>query len=776
MSIKDRADTMPDAAPITRARARLDAVAGRFGGAAKDLRSWLDEPDRLRRMSRWLLPALVLAGLLLPPVALPTRLRTLGYAKLGPGQDARIDADVDGSWLEVRRKAVLRPTRIGLRSRDSAPRDAGPIPGQPRTVSRYFELDIRGPAPSEAWLSTALDMQPGTEAFIDPFGWDGERWQWLPLEFSSERRARAYLPLDRFVPRYVVFTEAPADTTTQVAAVLLPPPAAVPAAVARLPILELRAYSLRSDDGRVTGQRFRIPSRGARVYGVVDNIEGPRLRDDLVDNILLRQASRERHRAELLSIVRRDGLDGLVLDYRDLAPDLIGVYTDWLGRLEQDLEAAGAELYVTVPMPRRTNAGWDASPYDWRELGRRTDGLRVRLPNDAPLEIEALDAMVRWALGSVERRKLQLAVPVQGRDVVDGQVTGIGYGDALARVLDMAASDLPDRVTPGSTSRVELPTIQAAELGRDPATGMWRFYWWDANRRQHTVWLNDAEGLAPAFDIASTYRLSHLALDGVEAGLDPALWEMVTAFIETGAPRTREVRYGLRWSLINEAGQVVQESEQSLDQSAFSFRAPRAEGLFTLGVNLVDIAQAGRVAAVGRASGVRVAPPPPPSPTATPNIIIVQPTERAYATAPPPSDELRITRSPVRIDITPVATVTETADATVVFASAQLRDGPSTRDAKVIGDLRVGERLSVQGRSIDNAWLQVVVIATGVQGWVLLDLVDLELALERIPYAGDGAALLLTPGLALVSATPPAATPRAARPGPTPSARSQGSR
>ena len=111
-----------------------------------------------------------------------------------------------------------------------------------------------------------------------------------------------------------------------------------------------------------------------------------------------------------------------------------------------------------------------------------------------------------------------------------------------------------------------------------------------------------------------------------------------------------------------------------------------------------------------------------------------------------------------------------------MFASAQLRDGPSTRDAKVIGDLRVGERLSVQGRSIDNAWLQVVVIATGVQGWVLLDLVDLELALERIPYAGDGAALLLTPGLALVSATPPAATPPAARPGPTPSARSQGSR
>ncbi len=738
-----------------------ESLSGRVRLLLQELRERLREPDGLRAALRWILPLLVVAGLLLPPVSIVTRLRSLGYAKLVPGQDARVESRQGGSWLELGRRDVLRPARVGLFSRDAAPRDADPLPGRAVPISPFFEIDLRGPAPAEAWLSSFLEIREGSEPYIDPFGWDGQRWQWLPLEFASENRARVLLPLDRFVPRYVVFTEAPADTTTQVAALLMPPPAAVPAAVARLPILELRAYTLRSDDGGIEGQAFRVPSRSARVYGVVDNLEGPRLRDDLVANILLRQAARERHRAELVSIVRRDGLDGLVLDYREIPADLYGVFTDWVARLDADLDAVGAELYVTVPMPRRTSSGWDPSPVDWRGLGRSVDGLRVRLPNDAPLEIEALDSMLRWGLQSVERRKLQLSVPMQGRDIVeaDGSVRPIGYGDALSRVLDMAASDLPERISPGSRDRIELPTIQASELGRDPATGMWRFYWWDANRRKHTVWLNDAEGLAPAFDIAQRYRLSQIVLDGVEAGLDPSLWRMVTAFIETGEPRVSEVRYGLQWSLINEVGQVVQQAEQPLGEAGFDLNAPRDEGSYSLSVNLIDIAQEGRVAAVGRAESLRVAPPPPATPTPTPNIIILEPTEIAYATAPAPADELNIDRAPVGVDVTPQATITTTHDAVVGFAAVQLREGPDAREFDSISDLKVGDRLIVLGRTVNDEWLQVVVISTGVEGWLLRELVDLEVELDSLPYVGSGADLLLTPGVILVTATSTTPTP-----------------
>jgi hypothetical protein len=731
------------------ARARLAPLQDR-------LRQLKANPDRLMPLLRIGLPVLVILGLLLPPVSLVGRLRSIGFAKLEPGVDARVETEMPGAFLDVRKRAILRPARLEIGTRESRPRDAARLPSgaagaEPITLSPYFVFDLRGPAPREGWLSVVLDIEEGDQPFVDPMAWDGERWHWLPLSFDTINRARVQIPFEQFVPQYLVITEAP-DAATQVSASLFPPPAAVPAAVAQLPVLEMRAYHLSSDDGRITGRRFRVPSRNALLYGIVDNLEGSRERTDLVDNFLLQRESRLLQREALVNIVRRDGLDGIILDYRGIAADLNAIYADWLGRLNEDLDAVGAELFVALPMPRRSNEGWDGGALDWRTLGRNVDGLRIRLPNDAPLEIDTLDDMLRWALQSVERRKLQLSVPVRGRDIVEQQSQPIGYNEALGRILDMAQSDLPDRITPGSSATVELPTVRAAELGRDPATGMWRFYYWDGNRRQHTVWLNDAEGLQPAFEIARRYRMSRLALDGVEAGLDPALWEMVTRFIETGVATSEEISYELRWTLMNEEGQLIQESVQTLEEPSFEFRAPADEGAYNLAVNLV--ASGSRVMAMGQASALRIAPPPPASPTPTPNIIIIEPTPITYQTAPAPADESTISRAPIEANISARQVITDSADAIVRFASAQLRDGPDAREHSVISDLKVGDGLSVVGKSPNSQWLKVVVLGTGIEGWVLAALVTLEIDPEGIPYYADQLEGIAPPGVVIVTVTP----------------------
>lgn len=714
--------------------------------AGEAARAWLADPDNLRRAGRVLLPVLVVAGLLLPPVSLVTRLRTLGYAQLRPGQDAAVPSDVGGVHFEVRRRAVQRASRVQLRSVARLPGEAAALPAGRRPITRAFWLDVRGPAPREAWLVAVVQgLTAGAQAFVDPYGWDGARWRWLDMHFEGENRVRVRLPLAEFVPEYVVITQV-LESPTDVAAVLLPPPAAVPAAVAELPILEIDAYTIKTDDGHVAGQRFRVPSRQARVYGIVSNREGTRLRDDLVNNLLMQRPSRQRHREAIVGLVRRDELRGVVLDYRDIAGDLMPVYVDWLGRLAHDLHGLGAELFVAVPMPRRTADSWDSSPYNWRELAEKVDGVRVLLPGDAPLETERLDGMVRWALRSVERSRLQLAVPVQGRDIVDGVATPISYGEALGKILDMAGSDAPERISPGADATIELPTIRAAELGRDPATRMWRFYYWDANRRQHTVWLNDADGLRPAFDISREFFLSRLVLDGVEAGLDPALWRLTQAFIgREGEAAAAQASYRLRWQLEDADGQVVQQAVQPLETPAFAFRAPRAEGLYRLGVNLVTGDE--RLAAVGNTFGVKVAPPPPPTPTPRANVILLVPTPAPYVTAAAPADE-DIGRAPVPVaGATRGTEPTEVPDAVVTFAEAQLRLEPDVAAGRVISELRVGDRLRVLGRTPDGLWLSVLVIATGVDGWVLADLVDLRIDAEAVPIRGeDGGTPTPTPG------------------------------
>lgn len=384
-----------------RIRPRLDAA-----------RAWLAEPANLRRLGRILLPALVAAGLLLPPISLWTRLTTLGYGKLRPGQDASVAADIDGVYFEARGRSIYRAARVDVSAAGGIPGGVDPLPAGRVQLAPVLSLDIRGPAPREAWISALVDVGPGGQAFVDPYGWDGQAWQWLPFQFDVANRVRVRLPLQRFVPRYVVITQA-ARGSTAVAAGILPPPAAPPAAIAELPILEMRAYGIETDDGHVVGQRFPIPSRRARVYGIVDNLEGLRVRGDLVNNLLMQRAARQRHRDALVNLVRRDGLAGIVLDYRGVDGMLQTVYADWLGRLSDDVHRVGGEVFVTVPMPRRTTTAWDGSPYAWHLLAPAVDGVRVLLPIDAP---SRPTPSTPWSAGHWDRcRATSFSCPCRSR-------------------------------------------------------------------------------------------------------------------------------------------------------------------------------------------------------------------------------------------------------------------------------------------------------------------------------------------------------------------------
>ena len=163
---------------------------------------------------------------------------------------------------------------------------------------------------------------------------------------------------------------------------LLPPPSVVPAAVAELPVLEMLAYHLAADDGTLSGQVFPVPARPSGRYAVIDNIEGPRVRSDLVNNMLTLPASRRHHREAIYDAVRGQGLAGVVLDYRGIAGALQPIYAAWVGRLASDLHRLGAEVIVVVPMPRPRPGVWDPHPYAWRRVGSAAAALSV---GDLPL-------------------------------------------------------------------------------------------------------------------------------------------------------------------------------------------------------------------------------------------------------------------------------------------------------------------------------------------------------------------------------------------------------
>ncbi len=693
-------------------------------GALESAFNKLQNPEIARRVALIALPILVIASLVLPPVSLVRRIAARGHARVVSGASIQIPVRGDDSAsLEISSRAILRQSRISLWTRSDLPRGVDPLPAGQMPISVAYRLDVRGPAPVEARLSASLPIGADAQPFVDPYGWDGEHWRWLAPEFTSANRIRILLPLGDFVPDPVVVTMARSGAT-EVSAVLLPPPARMPAAAAELPSVELRSYRLADDQGTVERRPNPPLPISVRRTALIDDMDGPRVRDDLVTNMLIQPEARRRHREQVVRIALEDRVDGIVLDYQGVPDDLFRAYADMVGRLSRDLQERGIELVVVVPMPRFDGESWDPGAVDWRRLGS-VASVRIRLPDDRPIEVTTLDSMVRWALQQVDRRRLQLALPVWGRDTYEDEVVRVGFGEALTHVLDMARSDAPRRLSPGVETTVELPAIGAAELGRDQATGMWRFSYWDANRRRHVVWLNDAEGLAPAFEVAAHYRLGRLALDGVSAAGDPRVWSLVSNFLESGEAEAAQIDYLLRWQLVDPEGRVVEEALQPVEDASFNFKAPSSEGEYGLRVDLVT--GEGALAAIGVPLPVSVAPAPPPSPTPTTVVLRVLPTPESYSTSPPPSDEVGVVRAPIRIGATTEAgagTVIPEAewDAEVEFAQAALRSEPDTSSAQV-SDLRRGDRMLILERNPDGDWLKVRIAATGLEGWVLARLV-----------------------------------------------------
>ncbi len=682
-----------------------------------------------RRLAVALALVLLLGGLLLPPVSLLHRLATRDYAVVAPGLRAVVASQPPGAWLEVHGEQLTAVSRWRLTSQDQLPRGIQRLPEGYVQASRCYRLSLQGEAPARAALEVGYSGPAAAASLADAFGWDGRRWRWLPMQFASSDRAKVSLRPREVLPQWIVLATA-GERSTEVSAVLVGPPTEIPAAAAEFGLLELRAYHLADDDGTVRGQAFSVPSSRAERLGVLDNREGQRVRSDLVNNMLVSREARQRHREAIVEIVRRDRLAGVVIEYDGVRGDRQGLFGDWLGRLAIDLHNLGAELVVSLPTPSRRGDTWDGQPYDWFRIGQVADAVRIKLPDTPPLPIDEMDSLVRWAFGTVPRHRLQLALPAMGRDQVDSEVTAIAFGDALARILDMAQADAPRWIQPGATVEVDLPTVRAAHLGRELDTGQWRFDYWDANRRRHTVWLNDAASLKPAFDIAQRYRLGRIALDGFTTGIDPSLWRMTTTFLRHGTAATTVDRYFLTCRLVDARGVVVQEISQPLHETRFEFRAPVVEGNYRMLLGLT--APDGRALVTGAAVGLTVARAPEPTATLPVTTYRLLPTAETVITVPPPPDELRLQRTPVRASVPGTATPIADFDAITLYPMGELRAAPSF-EAEKISDLRPGEVMLVVGRTPDGNWLNVVLLATGLSGWLRAELVELRKPLQSVP-------------------------------------------
>jgi hypothetical protein len=694
--------------------------SSRFGG-------WLESKSGSRVIYFAIIPALVILVLLLPPISIVQRISDLGATRIT--EAGGVVTDPDGSQVIFPPGAASRPYGATLSSlprvsflEGSAGQDlkaaAAAIPGNLIAKSPFYQLKIRGELPSQSTWVMPIPNDSEPYETLDLYTWDAatQNWQWLPHKIireddQVESRMNA-VPLSAMV---VQTNAEPAVIAANVAKASMLPNEGLGA------LAQVHPTGLQlGDGGAVTGAldaTFDQLGGAYAVAPVIANYEGPIVRSDLLANMLVDSAQRAAHIEAIVNTVVGNSYQGVDIDYRGLDKNLRGEFNQFVKELAEKLHEQGKKLGVRVEAPTQVSEDtWDTGPYDWQALGMIADTIKI----PAPVNPEAyapggqFDALLDYAVGQVNRYKLQMVFTGQSVEKAGAYLLNKSYADALQPLMGRVESDLTV-VEPGKPINLALVSSRPnSGLVYDPNIGTYVYRYQDEQGSARTVWLENAASLAHKLDLLKKYNVQGFTLESLPGdGLDVDLWPLMRDY-QQGSIRPIESNLAIEWTLEGPNGQKISQV-RPLTEPNVVLQAPQEAGELKVAAALVDRGQVLQTAGGTPIAVATYTPTPTPTPEFTP---------------------------------TPEATPTpEVVELSVNSATLNVRSGPGTAYARV-GQIRRGETYTVVGRTEASDWWQVTY--NGKPAWVAADLVTV---------------LGPTESVAMVEAAPPpTAAPQAAAP------------
>jgi hypothetical protein len=610
-----------------------------------------------RIMAFIVIPALLIASLLLPPIGLAERVLSAGHASFGQAGGSLLDPD--GTQLTVLPGAVSDSVQIQFKSipcidflegTSGNPAMAEAIPANLEMKSPLYTFSIRGEMPKAVAISIPVpnDAEPLTT--VDLYAWTGREWQWIPKAiYQEDDLLEASLS---FMPSAVAVMQ----TTPLVPSVSAPLPAGEilsPQARGILVEVESEAISIQSDgiDGNVTvaaaADLLEQPGEGASyiVLPTLRNEKDGIVRTDLTNNILVSEELRSNHVADIVNLVVQNMYPGINLDYGGMDPALRDQFTSFVTELSQELHAHHKALRVTVQPPVQiAEDRWDTGAYDWQAIGEKVDsfGLPAIVRPDAWAPGGQMEALLGYAVNNVDRYKIVVLLPSHSIDLVGDTPTPMSYAAALQMMGGQLV--LPagrDSFAPGEQVTVQLSGALSTVSFDEQGQSYW-FNYIDA-RGQHTVLLENGTSMAEKLGIVGGYNLKGVSVPGLlEEGNDERIWDVLQEYMNTVSPAA-DTEFAIIWSVQSAAGASLSEEVSSLSESSFAWTAPLEGGEYSISAAISDDGgetawgEGGQVSfLVSEPTPTPTPTPPPPTPRPSGGSTASVPTPRPPSAPPPP--------------------------------------------------------------------------------------------------------------------------------------------
>ncbi len=571
-----------------------------------------------------LMMTVILIFLLLPPVSLADRLLNIGYHRVGPGNG--VISDSNGEQIIVLLTGLKRSLWVKLEvvsgamlTADDTLFTAGKnIPPDLKISGPVYHIQHRGDSPAAAKLIISIPAGVGPLHTLDLYTWNGEIWAWLPnRKISAGNVIEAELD---FLPETVAIVQSGnvGEFGQRQPATFLP-------GLFTEMGLELNPQEfLLNNNGSLIATPVKIPPEikesAVTIIPTIRNWNDPQpILSNSVNNLLRNPEAQQRHIKAIVEIVQRNTYQGINLDYRGIDPGLRQEYTGFLTQLRRALPD-NTYLSVQVDMPRPLSAGEDiSSPYDWQAIGQTVDFVKVPTSPDPSAFAPGgeMETMLDWAVGQVNRSKLQLLFRVHSVEQINGITYDLNYQRAWAQAGEVKLVNDSDTFNPDQKIEFTLSAPSTSTgVQIDDATGTYWYAYVDEKNRHHTVYLENAAGITDASRLVAKYNLHGLVFQNLPDSTNgDRPWEVIQRLLTSNDPLL-ESQYTLVWLVQRQDGRVMAEKALDLTNPNFVWIAPETGGVYDVAASIFSNQKAGM--AIPRGSVRVLVTTPTPGPASTP--------------------------------------------------------------------------------------------------------------------------------------------------------------
>jgi spore germination protein YaaH len=540
---------------------------------------------------------LIFAALLWLPISPVGRLFDPDFTPASPnsgavqapdGAKVTILPPEEGLTSQVTLEILARDSFLAGASEASFARAAQRIPPNLTIAGSIYHLQHRESPPKNIVITLPIPEAAESQARLDIYTWNGGDWAW-----QASRKVRAENLIEAeldFVPELVVVMESqplnPMISADHVFDLAL-------SDAGKNGIFELAGLVLDAN-GQIRGNQAEIISQNqAANLPVVPTIrnwdECHPIYASPVDMLLTEPEARDRHISAIVALVQNQGYHGIEIDYRAIRPALRQAYTAFVAELRQALPAE-KQLYVQIGLPQQANgAVWDTAGYDLPAIGRLADLVKLPISNDPGAYTPGgqMEAMLDWAVGQVNRYKLQLIFSANSTEWVAGTLCDLNYQQALQRLGAVTLAGKSEIIAPNQELNFTLSgLLTSAGVQVDDTRGVYWFTYYDPADRSHTLYFENTAGLIDALRLAKQYSLRGVAIAGLWDNIDKSqIWAVIQNFLNETKPPV-ESHYLVEWRVQTPAGQVIAAETVDLSQPDYQWTAPAQGGDFEISASI----------------------------------------------------------------------------------------------------------------------------------------------------------------------------------------------